>query len=325
MRIVLFSVFSLWMVAGCSPVMPGPMPSAEMDCTTHAGCPEGYVCQGPPEVAGRCVPQGEADIPGHGGKEDTDWTEPDPGEPEADPAPKDGLPCEIDTIMATHCRHCHSAMPTFGAPMPLVTLEDMRAHGQSSLERAIDEQRPMPPPPLAMLGDSEIDALAQWVTAGMPAGPTCDVPPPVRDPSELMPEEPEEECGHVIELRAHEDDDGVDKPFPVPPETDLYVCFTFRVPWPGQAHGLSFRPIVDDARVLHHWLLYTGGEEQNIGQARRCNGQHRGAALVAGWAPGGNAWVMPPNVGMEVPDGPDGLFTLEIHYHNEAGYADALD
>jgi hypothetical protein len=142
---------------------------------------------------------------------------------------------------------------------------------------------------------------------------------------DLVPDGPEEECEFEVDITAHGLDGAVDAPFPVPPETDIYVCYTYRMPWQGRVHGLSFRPIVDDARVLHHWLMYEGGDERDIGHPRQCNGRHQGAALVAGWAPGGSVAAMPPDVGLELPDGPGALLTLEVHYHNEAGYADALD
>src|SRR5689334_18466648 len=35
------------------------------------------------------------------------------------------LPCRIDRVLAFHCRGCHGATPQLGAPMSLVTWEDM--------------------------------------------------------------------------------------------------------------------------------------------------------------------------------------------------------
>ncbi len=335
-----WSFYSLLFLAALTPgcvggvgLLDGAACEADADCEPGLGCVDG-ACARPCAADSDCLPgescntwrQGggicqavAAQSPGPGA--------PDPDKPGGDPIggspPAQGLPCEVDEVLAAHCRHCHDTMPTFGAPMPLVTLDDLKAHGVRSMERALDPRRPMPPPPNPPMSTQDKDTLTSWVQAGMPAGQTCDTPPPVRDPSTLVPEAGQEDCEFPLDLRAYGATDP-SKGFEVPPETDLYVCFTFRVPWQERVHGLSFRPIVDDARVLHHWLLYSGGEQNNVGRVRGCNGQHSGAALVAGWAPGGNDAVLPPDVGMEMPPG-GGLFTLEIHYHNEAGYADAVD
>jgi hypothetical protein len=286
-------------------------------CDVDTDCDHDYACYAYHAGGGVCFPPsgGQGPLAGEPGPQ------PDPGKGE--PEPSQGLPCAVDALVATHCRHCHNVEPTFGAPMPLVSLGDLRAHGERSLERAIDVQRPMPPPPNPRMPDVDLDALAAWVSAGMPSGAVCDIPPPVQDPSDIVPDEVEEQCDYTLDATAHGPGNPA-APYQVPLQTDQYVCYTFRVPWQGKVHGLSFRPIVDDARVLHHWLLYSGGEERFVGQVKGCNGQHEGAALVAGWAPGGNDAVMPDDVGMELPDG-GGLLTLEIHYHNQAGYTDALD
>jgi hypothetical protein len=43
-----------------------------------------------------------------------------------------------------------------------------------------------------------------------------------------------------------------------------------------------------------------------------------------GWAPGGKNGIMPPDVGLELPD-PGTWLTLEVHYNNSARHADARD
>ncbi len=263
--------------------------------------------------------------------------------PPFDPANPSGLPCAVTTVLTARCTSCHAESPRFGAPMPLVTLDDLRAPSRDDptrpvhdlvIERMLDERRTMPPPPQPPADEAEIAVLRAWVDAGAPAGEACqgdDVPPPPMDvgvdiDAPLPP--PHEDCDYVFELRAHgvgvPDDE---TPYSVPPLTDLYVNFTFSVPWTGSVHGLSFHPIVDDERVLHHMLLYShpvGGNLLN-GTIVPGIGAHPGESLVAGWAPGGTPSIMPEGVGMELPPGPTGRFVLEVHYHNEAGYLDALD
>ncbi len=263
--------------------------------------------------------------------------------PPFDPANPSGLPCAVTTVLTARCTSCHAESPRFGAPMPLVTLDDLRAPSRDDptrpvhdlvIERMLDERRTMPPPPQPPADEAEIAVLRAWVDAGAPAGEACqgdDVPPPPMDvgvdiDAPLPP--PHEDCDYVFELRAHSvgvpDDE---TPYSVPPLTDLYVNFTFSVPWTGSVHGLSFHPIVDDERVLHHMLLYShpvGGNLLN-GTIVPGIGAHPGESLVAGWAPGGTPSIMPEGVGMELPPGPTGRFVLEVHYHNDAGYLDALD
>ena len=38
-----------------------------------------------------------------------------------------GLPCDVATVLEQNCANCHAAEPLFGAPMALVTREDLLA------------------------------------------------------------------------------------------------------------------------------------------------------------------------------------------------------
>ncbi len=295
------------------------------------------------------VPQ-EVDDSGAPVTPGSDATKPGIPGPPSSPGPKDAgvaadgavvggpsLPCAVSTVLTTYCTNCHAATPLFGAPMSLETLADLQAPARGEpgrfvydqvLDRIADVQRPMPPQPNPGVAEADAAVLRDWVAAGAPAGESCDAPPPASDagmPGELPPPDPD--CDYVIELRAHGlgvrgDDSG----FPVPPLTDYYVNFTFQVPWTGEAQGLSFYPIIDDARVVHHWLLYTAPLGAVLdGSILPGIGMHPGEALVAGWAPGGIPSVMPENVGIELPNGPLARFILELHYHNDQGILDAVD
>ena len=49
------------------------------------------------------------------------------------------LPCDVDTLLAQHCRECHSASPKFGAPMALVTYGDLMSPTPSNpKQRVVD-------------------------------------------------------------------------------------------------------------------------------------------------------------------------------------------
>jgi hypothetical protein len=187
----------------------------------------------------------------------------------------------------------------------------------------------MPPQPNPRLSAADIDTLITWANAEAPSGVGCEEGslPPAGGIPEVADDMIEDECEFVMELRAHgQSIAGDETPYAVPQKSDHYECFYFRLPWNEPAHGLRFDPIVDDSRVLHHWLLYkTDSGNESDGFHAGCGGVHEGSELVAGWAPGGEPLIMPEGVGMKLPEGPSGLFVLEVHYNNAAGHQDALD
>jgi hypothetical protein len=149
-------------------------------------------------------------------------------------------------------------------------------------------------------------------------GPPPALPPgeeqPVVPPS-LTPQPPAPGECNPVQFRAHAP--GGTQPFPVPTNTvDRYHCFYFKAPWPNQVQALSFVPIIDNPAVIHHWLLYQVSTPHPDGSSEDCVGTHPDGFLLAGWAPNASPWFMPPDVGMEIPWGPDGYMMLEVHYNN---------
>jgi hypothetical protein len=109
------------------------------------------------------------------------------------------------------------------------------------------------------------------------------------------------------------------------PQKQFYQCFFFKVPYGTDVvQALQFSPIIDDTRVVHHWILYGSdtatGTDGQVGGGGCSNG-----AFVAGWAPGGRTTNLPPDVGLQMPSGSSATLALEIHYNNLASYTDALD
>jgi hypothetical protein len=101
--------------------------------------------------------------------------------------------------------------------------------------------------------------------------------------------------------------------------SDTYRCFSFQVPFTSTEQAVAWAPIIDDKRVVHHFILYghkTTAVPDGCGDT--------GRVFVMGWAPGGGNGVMPPDVGLELPE-PGTWLTLEVHYNNRAGYSDARD
>ena len=105
--------------------------------------------------------------------------------------------------------------------------------------------------------------------------------------------------------------------YSVPSTPDLYVAFNVKAPWTGRQYIRSFRALVDNKAVLHHWLLFRqlmGGAEAIMPNAL---GAHPDGEMLHGWAPGGDDMFMDKDVGMEVPA--NSVFQLEMHYNNRTG------
>lgn len=227
-----------------------------------------------------------------------------------------------------------------------------RSVAELMVERIVDVRAPMPPAPQPMLSASEIATLTAWVNGGSPAGEAC-LPPDTDtgsdagtdatdtavepdttvDPDagadttvdpDTTPEPdttvepdttPEPVCEWEVDFLANAGlGEGDATPFTVPRSANHYECFYFRPTWTGTAQGLRFSALIDDERVLHHWLLYAEVGSGTPGTRQGCSGSHGDATLIAGWAPGGDDWVMPPGVGMELPT--DTTYFVEIHYAN---------
>ena len=287
---------------------------------------------------------GDTSIPEpDGANPDDSSVDPGPDDSGVDPAPDDavttdtspsdsgtttaGVPCAVATILEDKCVSCHASTPLFGAPMPLVTLDHLQTGslsrpstsvGELSVQRAADDRNPMPPAPAARLTAAELETLSDWVAAGMPSGDACGTSDAdAGTPGDTTPDTEvwDPECEWEVEYLANSGA-GVDDatPFTVPKSANHYECFYFDPPADIDSHGLRFSSVIDDERVVHHWLLYAEQGSGTAGTRRGCSGSHSEATLIAGWAPGGDDWIMPPGVGMEMPT--DTTYFVEIHYAN---------
>jgi hypothetical protein len=114
--------------------------------------------------------------------------------------------------------------------------------------------------------------------------------------------------------------------FPVPnPTRDLYVCFNFRSPFAAGELATAMGNITDDARVIHHWILFgVQGplQEGTYTSGFPCQLTTGSGTHITGWAPGGNSTILPDDVGLEL-NYP--YFQLQVHYNNTVhnGAADA--
>lgn len=145
-----------------------------------------------------------------------------------------------------------------------------------------------------------------------------DAAPPPTDPG----------CDLEFELLAHGRAlPGDDTPYAVPATPEHFVTFTFQVPWPGAAQGVSFRPVIEAGHGVEEVRLYTAprGGRQSDGQITPGIGALAGHSMVASAGRRGQAAVLPDDVGMELPDGPDWTFVLQIHYSGDAGDMNVQD
>ncbi|HET6583774.1 MAG TPA: hypothetical protein VFG69_10005 [Nannocystaceae bacterium] len=233
-------------------------------------------------------------------------------------------------VLRANCQGCHGDPPAFGAPMPLVDFADLHVPAVTDptrkvlemvAERVVDEAKPMPP--TTGMEASDRDVLLQWIAAGAPEDPTADCGE-VDDGGEdtgdaALPCEPD------LVLTAHANASAEKFQVPSVGADNLYMCFAFEAPFDVPTQATAWAPIIDDERVVHHWILYRTTAAQIEGAASPCDVTLQlSTEFVAGWAPGGGNVVMPDDVGLEL-GGPGDWYLLQVHYNNTAQYTDALD
>ncbi len=90
-----------------------------------------------------------------------------------------GVPCNVETILETHCWACHGESPT--APSRLVTYADLtgpsvsdatKTEAEEALARMESTTSPMPPSGTKPTA-TEVSTFAAWVKAGTPKGTSC--------------------------------------------------------------------------------------------------------------------------------------------------------
>jgi hypothetical protein len=242
------------------------------------------------------------------------------------------LPCDVAAALSRACGECHGDTPAYGAPMSLVDFDDLHVPAPTDPTRAVfdlvgeritADTKMMPPDD--DITDAERAALLSWIEAGAPADPDAqcgDLPPPDDGPDvgpEALP------CETNFEVRAHAP--GGQGGFQVPAQgaDDLYQCFAFKAPFTEPRQAVAWAPIIDDERVVHHWILYRTPSPQEDGGVFPCDVSLQvSAEFVAGWAPGGGNVLMPEGVGLELGD-PNDWYVLQVHYHNTAHHQDAVD
>ena len=232
--------------------------------------------------------------------------------------------------MAGACRDCHSSPPKYGAPMPLGSIEDLHAPAVSDpsravyemmLERLTDPEDPMPPG--ADIDPADRDVLVAWLQQGAPASEDSCVGEGGSGSGGAAPGPDTLPCEPTHVFTAHAPGAGAGFAVPEVGAENLYQCFTFASPFGDATQATAWAPIIDDERVLHHWILYRTATPQEDGGVMPC-AMPADATFVSGWAPGGDNFVLPDDIGLEL-GGQSYWYILQVHYHNTGHYSDSVD
>lgn len=258
-------------------------------------------------IALGCAPSGnDASLTG-GGVKGPDLDS-DAGTTEPASARASHLPCDVDRILKSNCQGCHGTNPQFGASDPLVTYDDVHVvKGETKLyerihDRIHDATRPMPPQPNERLSDADLQVMDAWIAAGAPSSEdSCDGD---SDAGNNLGPKPLN-CTPDTVVRAP-------KPYVMPKANDLYVCVGVPLPVQGRRHITAIAPHIDNYKILHHVLLMQATEPVSE-TPYVCTGAEPWK-LVAGWAPGGENLVMPPEAGF--PYDSNTRWALQLHYNN---------
>jgi hypothetical protein len=236
-----------------------------------------------------------------------------------------GLPCDVDAILAKHCRDCHGMTPRFGAPMSLVSLADLKAPSKSDAKRPVYEQvesrihddaHPMPQPPNARLEAADLATIDSWVAAGAPAGDsTCRAVAPASDAGATGVDALD--CTPDQRLRPT-------TPYTVTDKVDEYVCFGFDTNATTKRHLIAGAAHIDNTKVVHHLLVYQTPDAVSGTPAPCSPGGGSGWRLITGWAPGNKNFELPPEAGF-AEDAGTTHWAVQIHYNNASALAGEVD
>jgi cytochrome c553 len=245
------------------------------------------------------------------------------------------LPCAVQKALATNCLQCHGATPIGGAPMSLVTLADLQkpAATKPTLKvyelakmRIHDTMKPMPPG--GMISAADLATLDSYFGAGATAGTDADKSCTVTTPTPgggtedgtygAVTAAPGETC---YDMPTHNANTAGDTTPYVVTTGEHYEQFYFKAPWPKGSIATRYGTKLDNAKVIHHWLMFSTSETD-------AEGTHKtsplptllgvNATLLAGWAVGGTNLSMPADVGFELPDTGTEI-NVQWHFYNSTG------
>lgn len=227
---------------------------------------------------------------------------------------------EAQAFLNDSCGLCHGSTPQYGAPFSLSDVSLLNEGEGERLARAVARlvEGTMPPAGQPQPSPADAQAFIDWATCGQ--GPQRVSPPggfevsrPRYPSAGAPPAEAELKAVTATAITL------------APDEVDQYRCFLYSGPGDaGEERGIvRFEPSIDNARVVHHIVLYEAGEALDFiedGAEVDC-GSGLGAAIYA-WAPGQGALHFTEGA---LVSGGDKRYLLELHYNNSAGLEDLID
>jgi Copper type II ascorbate-dependent monooxygenase, C-terminal domain len=242
--------------------------------------------------------------------------------------------CTTLGVVRNKCQSCHGAQRMYGAPMSLVTYDDFQKPAVTDPSKKVyqmvsarihDMTRPMPPINQPTLAATELSSIDSWIAGGALAGadPTCAslpaAPPPTTMPAtgaatappNTTPDEDgfpwPNDCEKHYKLLIYSGTQGGGQKMTVAAGQEAHPQITLTPPWKGDVQGLAFKPITDNAKILHHWILYAPD-----------------GTFIMGWAPGSTgSQQLPADVGIYLPS--TGNMRLDVHYNNLGGTTTEMD
>jgi hypothetical protein len=221
---------------------------------------------------------------------------------------------DVEPILHKSCLSCHSNGRIGG--FSLEKYEEARPLAASIV--AATQSRAMPPwgalstegcePRFPFKGDislsdEELATLQAWADADAPEGDIADAPPPFVPPPLGLP--------NKAQTLAPEE------PSVVEGDSDLFECVVYDPALTEEKWIDGIHLVPGNAKVAHHALTFrTSREDANTlsgGTGRfPCFGGAPGQ-IVHVWAPGGNPFELPKDVGIKLT--PDDVLIVQMHYH----------
>ena len=233
---------------------------------------------------------------------------------------------QIKAIIDTHCAHCHSEG---GAGLlNLNGYEQAKTWGQAILGATQSLRMPpwgayetddcQPSRPWKedqRLSPEQLEILAQWVEADMPAG----------NPDDVVNGERFVNRG----LERVDFEGSAQFPIEVEPGDDAFICVVIdpEIEEETWLKGVAFEP--DNEQLVHHIVLFSDPSRASL-ELMDENGTYPcfGSSLVPGsvtaaWAPGIQPSILPEDHAMRIKPGT--LFVMQMHYSPQGGAGELSD
>jgi hypothetical protein len=97
---------------------------------------------------------------------------------------------------------------------------------------------------------------------------------------------------------------------------DQYVCWGADVAQNPAKHVTSFAPRIDNTKIVHHVVLYDAPAAYSSTPTPCSAATSLDWRMVYGWAPGGNALELPPDVGYPIGGAQPSHYVVVMHYSN---------